>query len=558
MSILIRPALAAVALVASMISSHPGAAPAQPPSASTPPTSPTFVSAPGPCHPYWASVTAPDPAALNLLYSVSQTSPSDAWAVGEQSNGSTHDTLIEHWDGHAWSVVPSPNGPSSVNVLFGVWAIGPDDVWAVGQYAETFPLIEHWDGTEWSVSQPPPIQGWTFLNQVWAAATDDAWIVGMVSNDTPWRSLVLHWDGEKWKRVKSPNEPGANTYPFAIDGTASNDVWIVGGAVLEALSMHWNGSKWKLVHTDPVEWNPNFYDLAAIAPDDVWAGGTSGIYQDDTLVLQHWDGTKWSNVEAPHLGHRVNEIQAFAASSSTDVWATGDFQRQQGDPKYSLIEHWDGKAWTAWAGVKGSPAMYGASALPDGSAWAVGYHHLGPRYRSTIERICPIRVDPDGFTPAQATVPLGQTVAWKVPPDASGSAAVVDASGLGLFDSGPIDPSGSFTHPFGSAASYAISNGGSGSGEIDVADVVTPRRGGIDTPFTVRWSEKPPKGTLLFDVQMRVPGSDVFVDWVIGSKAPMDQFVPDDGPGIYQFRSRIRSTDGPVTGWSPPASISVH
>src|SRR5262249_39312751 len=157
----------------------------------------------------------------------------------------------------------------------------------------------------------------------WAAASDDVWVVGMTSDNTPWQSLVLHWNGDSWTRVASPNEPGANTYPFAIDGTGPNDVWIVGGAGPEALSMHWNGSKWKLVHTDPVEWDPNFYDLAAIAHDDVWAGGTSGVYLDDTLVLQHWDGTTWSNVAAPRLGHRVNTIQAFAASSSTDVWATG-------------------------------------------------------------------------------------------------------------------------------------------------------------------------------------------------------------------------------------------
>ena len=148
-----------------------------------------------------------------------------------------------------------------------------------------------------------------------------------------------------------------------------------------------------------------------------------------------------------------------------------------------------------------------------------------------------MRVDPDGFTPAQATVPLGQTVAWKVPPGASGPAAVVDASGLGLFDSGPIQPSGSFTHPFGSAGSYPISNGGSGAGGIDVADLLTPKRGTIDTTFMIRWSEKPAKGKLLFDVQMRVPGSDEFVDWVVGSQSPVDQFIPDDGPGIYQFRS---------------------
>ena len=523
-----------------------------------PPAHPSVATRAGACHPYWASVAAPDPAALNVLYSVAQTSPTDAWAVGEQSNiDSRHDTLIEHWDGRTWTVVPSPNGPYPRSVLFGVWTDSATDAWAVGQTGDNFVLIEHWDGAEWTVSDAPPIDGWTFVSQVWGTGPNNVWAVGNTSNDTPWQSLVLHWDGMAWSRITSPNEPGANTYVFAVDGTSRSDVWAVGGSSLDSFAMRWNGSKWKQVQTDSVDWNPKFYDVAAIAPDDVWAGGTSGIYLDDTLVLQHWDGATWSNVNAPHLGHRVNQINALAGSSSADVWATGVFQKQQGDPKYSLIEHWDGRSWKAWAGVKGSPAMYGASALPDGSAWAVGYHHLGPRYRSTIERICPVQVDPDGFTPAQAAVPLGQTVAWKVPPGASGPASVADATGLGLFDSGPIQPSASFTRRFGSAGAYAISNGASGQSEIDVADVVTPKHGTIDTTFTIRWSEKPVKGKLLFDVQMKAPGSDEFVDWAIGTQGPMDMFFPDDGPGIYEFRSRIRSTDGATTDWSPPASISV-
>lgn len=67
----------------------------------------------------------------DALYSAAAVSPSDVWAVGDQQlrNG-TFATLIEHWDGKRWSVVPSPDPGSSGNQLYGVAAAGPADIWA--------------------------------------------------------------------------------------------------------------------------------------------------------------------------------------------------------------------------------------------------------------------------------------------------------------------------------------------------------------------------------------------------------------------------------------------
>jgi hypothetical protein len=57
------------------------------------------------------------------------------WAVGSFSvaAGTTVQgrTLVEHWNGSAWSVVPSPNVGGNDNLLNGVGAAA-GDVWAVG------------------------------------------------------------------------------------------------------------------------------------------------------------------------------------------------------------------------------------------------------------------------------------------------------------------------------------------------------------------------------------------------------------------------------------------
>jgi hypothetical protein len=71
---------------------------------------------------------------INYLGAVAAVSATDAWAVGDYNQGGSviGQTLIEHWNGTAWSVASSPNGGSNANELHGVAAAVANDVWAVG------------------------------------------------------------------------------------------------------------------------------------------------------------------------------------------------------------------------------------------------------------------------------------------------------------------------------------------------------------------------------------------------------------------------------------------
>ncbi len=103
---------------------------------------------------------------INDLSGMSALSNNDLWAVGSYSNGSTNQTLVEHWNGAAWAVVPSPNSGVG-DALNGISALASNDVWAVGNYnngSSANTLIEHWDGTAWLVISSPtpqaPTSGW--------------------------------------------------------------------------------------------------------------------------------------------------------------------------------------------------------------------------------------------------------------------------------------------------------------------------------------------------------------------------------------------------------------
>jgi hypothetical protein len=99
------------------------------------------------------------PAALTALdgslSGVAAVSGTNAWAVGAtySSGGTDAKALVLHWNGRAWSQVPSP-GPKG-SALSGVIAVSATDAWAVGRISsdggdksKTFVL--HWNGKSWS------------------------------------------------------------------------------------------------------------------------------------------------------------------------------------------------------------------------------------------------------------------------------------------------------------------------------------------------------------------------------------------------------------------------
>lgn len=141
------------------------------------------------------------------LYGTAAASASDAWAVGligggpGDGTGPTDKTLIEHWDGESWNVVPSPT-PAPASGLTRVTVISPSDAWAVGQSSDSSgscapqcrTIIEHWDGCMWTVvPSPNPPSG--YLNDLWdvaVVADRTAWAVGTTGYAA---TLIAHWNG---------------------------------------------------------------------------------------------------------------------------------------------------------------------------------------------------------------------------------------------------------------------------------------------------------------------------------------------------------------------------
>jgi hypothetical protein len=298
----------------------------------------------------WAP-TYPPFRARSALRGTVMLGPSEGWAVGDRSARA----LALHWDGTGWARVPAGGGRAS-RTLTAVDAAAPDDVWAVGRWSPpglgySTPLFEHWDGHAWATYwyAGPRIAG--TLNSVTVVSPTDAWAVG--STDA-YESLIMHWDGDRWRRVPKHGRPLEYRALYAVDAVGPDDVWAVGavqpesGCTRRPMALHWDGSRWDRVHL-PIPRCAHDLDslfgVAAVSTGDVWAvGGMNGTGRARNRIL-HWDGTRWHRVRSPNPGTTRNVLYAVAATGVDDAWAVGALSNDDDATQVHLYLHWDGQRW---------------------------------------------------------------------------------------------------------------------------------------------------------------------------------------------------------------------
>jgi hypothetical protein len=251
------------------------------------------------------------------LSAIATIADNDIWAVGNTQPFNTGDdvALAEHFNGTSWTSVAIANPGGFGGVLSGVAAIASNNVWAVGSsgfdnssgepVATT--LIEHYNGTAWSiVSSPTPSVGGA-LTAVTAISANNIWAVGHVGFGRG-GNLIEHYNGTAWSIVASPQ--GTDTFLTGVSGTSANDVWAVGSiGRFDAINiLHFNGTSWSTVSGLPED--SVMEAVVAIAPNNVWAVGAD---------IEHFNGTTWSIVPSPgDFG-----LTGIAAASANSIYAVG-------------------------------------------------------------------------------------------------------------------------------------------------------------------------------------------------------------------------------------------
>jgi hypothetical protein len=318
----------------------------------------------------WSPVMLPGGSGLLSLSAVDAVSSSDVWAVGSRVKIQTPSppltrTLIEHWDGTAWTRVPSP-GPSNTNRIPDLASVSMDsatDGWAIGSVvnraAGVFTtLVLHWNGNNWQQVSTKP--GFVFDGLASFPPTN-ATAVGFVqTSPSTFAATVFHWNGTSWARAATLHAPpgvsATAVEAAAVSARSATDMWAIGFYTGSGgsgnLAWHWNGTRWTVTTMPPLG---TLLGVAAISPTDVWAAGYQRAASGGTKTLiVHWDGTSWTQVPTPDsrpniIGPPTNPpdfvLNGVSADSASDVWAVGYHQTTVGN-RFTLILHWDGTAWT--------------------------------------------------------------------------------------------------------------------------------------------------------------------------------------------------------------------
>jgi hypothetical protein len=319
----------------------------------------------------WTLATSPNPGtAENSLLGVSCPSAGDCWAVGYQSSSGPRQTLIEHWDGSAWSTVTSGNENNGStlqnNELSGVTCTSAADCWAVGTFVATGnisfdePLWEHWDGTSWTASTfVVGVITDYWLNAVSCVDASHCWAVGYKTSGSVTTVWIQQWNGSVWTNDPSTDSGRLNGVS-CVDAT---HCWAVGennGSPFQTRIEAWNGTTWSAATSpDASSFANTLNGVSCVDTSNCWSAGwyNDGTTQQNLLV--RWNGSSWSlassaasNDNAPTENR--NFLEGVTCLSADYCWAVGAWALSGGTDQ-TLIDRWDGTSWTVVAGTPNSP-----------------------------------------------------------------------------------------------------------------------------------------------------------------------------------------------------------
>jgi hypothetical protein len=250
----------------------------------------------------WSVIPSPSPGARqNILYGVAALSDTDVWAVGgnQDANGLWH-TLAEHWDGHTWTVIPAVDAGANGNQFYALTAVSPTSIYATGQQAGSgFPsqaLTEHWNGKTWTVL-PTPADTLETLTPYAVTGTDSALTIAgdRESSTAPYTTMVATGAPNHLALVATPNANQGEQDLFAattaVDGSTYAAGWYIDPSSLNHLSLieHEVNGRWTTDTTpDPGTGDNGFAGITAVPGGGLWAVGvTSNNGNYSTLIAYH-------------------------------------------------------------------------------------------------------------------------------------------------------------------------------------------------------------------------------------------------------------------------------
>jgi len=296
------------------------------------------------------------------------------WAVGGHVVGPVSSPFIQRWDGKAWAEqkVQVPPGPIGISSFYAVKAFSTSDVWAVGSWMGDDPLVEHWDGHRWSLVTVPSFGGTeNILTGIDGTSSTDLWLVGQRQYAAEMHGVVLHGGTQGFQIVTPPDVAVLHDVAM-LDGQPLVDGWRIGSDGFAAPVVAARaGETWR-DEPVPAEQGRNVFltGLAVGIGGAAWAVGWSDDSPNgDTPATYQRGAGGWTAVAVPDQGGSARLVSVAADQQGTV--AVGSVSAG-GSSRAVALRAADG-GWTAVSGAGSEPPDTLAGLALDGaSIWAVG------------------------------------------------------------------------------------------------------------------------------------------------------------------------------------------
>jgi hypothetical protein len=328
------------------------------------------------------------------LAGVSAASANDAWVVGNylppSGDGTVLQTLGEHFDGERWTAYPLPNVGLNLNSLLNVSMLPSGRAWAVGYFVNAHykqkTLIEHYDGSSWTVvPSPSPGALQNILYGVVGLSDQDVWAVGGTQDEhAVWHTLAEHWDGSSWTVVPTEDPGATGNLFYAVAADSARGVYATGqlaGTKFpgKALLEQWDGEEWEVIQT-PADLGGTDIPLGITVSDSLVStvgDRESSIAPYTTFVASGSDdGLKIFST--PNIGSGENDLFSATTGPDGSTWAVGWYIDPETGNHNTLVEHGVNGKWTVVTSPNPNPPSPGdnglasVAAIPHDGLWAVG------------------------------------------------------------------------------------------------------------------------------------------------------------------------------------------
>ncbi|GAA0937362.1 hypothetical protein GCM10009550_04070 [Actinocorallia libanotica] len=222
-------------------------------------------------------------------------------------------------------------------------------------------------------------------------------------------------EGDEW-RVIRPVVTLPKRDLRDVEAVSAEEVWIAGyqytsESAYFPILQRWNGENWRAYNPKGIGTEGQLFDLSAAGPNDVWVAGVREEDDETGLTdtyLGHWDGTAWTEVEAPPVNQGSQRLRHLAADGD-GLWlaeANGRVFRREG------------ATWTPHLDLGKRVITF--DSLPSGEAWL--------RTQDSLHRW-------DGSAWSQVALPAGASLAYLQVNDTDG-AWVTTGTGLAVWRDG--------------------------------------------------------------------------------------------------------------------------